>query len=549
MENSIRWQRAELLIFTTVALVNLLPFVATRFFPSMDGPSHLCNSNIINQLVFYHNSLFHQFFTINPEPVPNWTSHLVVSLLMLVMPAFLAEKILLLVILTGIPFAFRTLLQTISPRQTLYSFLIFPFSHSMFFFFGFYNFCLAILFFLVTLNYWLRHEFAPWNPKRIIPFVLLVMATYFSHIVIFGLLVLIISLHIATGFIAGLIIKEAGFITMITRLWKKVAVVTIASIVPFLLFIYFFYSRPGTRTISYIARKELISYLFTVRPVITFNIIDENRYTRFLFCLLVLMVAIGLGAFLIRLVRKLLSKPGKPGALPERLIPRPAFWWLLASAGLMLLLFFTLPDAYGTASYTSLRIAFVFFLTLFLLISTFRLPWWFGLPALFIGVSVNLALIRFYQPRIMDLSSLAVSVNKTADYVAPNSMVLPVDGLEEWYTGHFADFLAVDKPIVMIKNYECVSGYFPVIWNKDTKPDCFLGSPATPRRYMNFGVTKGHLYIPVDYVLVIGQYDPARDWFCTLHRILTNDFVLVYSNAHCRLFKNKAPRIPLVLPG
>jgi len=549
MENSTRWQRAELLIFTTVTLVNLLPFLATRFFPSMDGPSHLCNSNIINQLVFYHNSLFHQFFTINPEPVPNWTSHLLVSLLMLVMPAFVAEKILILVILTGIPFAFRTLMQTISPRQTLYSFLIFPFTHSMFFFFGFYNFCLAVLFFLVTLNYWLRHEHIPWNPKRIFTFVLLVTSAYFSHIVIFGLLVILIILHMATGFIAGMVAREARFKTMILLLWKKVVIVTLASIVPFMLFIYFFYSRPGTRVISYIARKDLISYLVTVRPVISFNIIDESRFTKYLFYLVILMVAIGLGAFLTRLARSLFSKPAEPQGLPERLLPRSSFWWLLVSAGLMLLLFFTLPDGYGTASYTSLRVAFIFYLTLFLLISTFRLPWWVGLLALFIGVSADLALLRYYRPKIMDLSSLAMSVNKTAEHVAPNSTVLPVDGLEEWYTGHFADFLAVDKPIVMIKNYECVSGYFPVIWNKDTRPDCFLGSPATPRRYMNFGVTKGHPYIPVDYVLVIGQYDPARDWFCTLHRILTNDFLLVYSNDHCRLFKNKAPRIPLVLPG
>jgi hypothetical protein len=153
MERIKKWPRAELLIFTVIAIMNMMPFVATRFFPSLDGASHLSNANIISQLIFHNNSLFHQFFMINPEPVPNWTAHLLITLLTLIMPAFLAEKILIALLLIGTPFAFRTLMQTLSPKNTLFSFLIFPFTHSMFFFFGFFNFCMAILFFLITLNY------------------------------------------------------------------------------------------------------------------------------------------------------------------------------------------------------------------------------------------------------------------------------------------------------------------------------------------------------------------------------------------------------------
>jgi hypothetical protein len=123
MENSKKWQRAELFAFTTVTIINILPFIATKFFPSMDGASHLSNSNIINQLVFHHNNLFSQFFMLNPEPVPNWTSHLIISLLTLVLPAFAAEKILILVLLAGIPFAFRNLMYTIAPKNHLFSFL------------------------------------------------------------------------------------------------------------------------------------------------------------------------------------------------------------------------------------------------------------------------------------------------------------------------------------------------------------------------------------------------------------------------------------------
>jgi len=126
MMNPNKWQRAELLVFTLITIVNILPFISTWFFPSLDGASHLSNSNIINQLVFHHNSAFQQFFRLNPEPVPNWTSHLLISLFTLIMPAFLAEKILILILLAGIPFAFRNLMQTISPKKLPFQFPDFP---------------------------------------------------------------------------------------------------------------------------------------------------------------------------------------------------------------------------------------------------------------------------------------------------------------------------------------------------------------------------------------------------------------------------------------
>ncbi len=543
MENSKKWQRAELLFFTILTLVNLLPFVATKFFPSMDGASHLSNSNIINQLIFHHNALVGQFFMMNPEPVPNWTSHLIISLLTLIVPAFLAEKILILVILSGIPFAFRSLMQTISPKNYLYSFLIFPFTHSMFFFFGFFNFCMAILFFMITLNYWLRNEDKPWNVKRIILFVLMVAATYFSHIVIFGLMLILILLRIVTGSIIGMLCKKTDIKSTFRDLLKKILVVTLAAIVPLMLFIYFFYSRPGTREITYIARKELLNFVVTVRPLISLNPILEGKYTMILFYLLVCLGAIGAMFFLVRLFRTFFFKPENTQNSEEKLLPRHNFWWLLVSVFILLAMYFKLPDAYGTASYTNLRIGFVLFLVAFLWISTFRIPWWIGLLAAVTGFYVNTMLTLYYTPNIRDLNKLAVSCNKAADYIAPNSLVLPIYCLDNWFTGHFVDYLAVDKPMVMVYNYECQMGYFPVKWNEQSKPNYYLGNPAKPDKYINFELTKGRPSLKLNYVFILGQYDPKKDWFfTTLHGILTEDFVRVYSTDNCSLYRNKSSR-------
>jgi hypothetical protein len=540
MENSKKWQRAELLIFTIVTIVNLLPFITTRFFPSMDGASHLSNSNIINQLIFHNNSLFRQFFMINPEPVPNWTSHLLISLCTLVMPAFLAEKILMVILLAGTPFAFRNLLQTISPKNTLFSFLVFPFSHSKFFFFGFFNFCMASLLFLVTLNYWLRHEQEMTRVKRIIILATLVALTYFSHIVVFGLLLIVIALHIVTKSAVALLCKKNMPGTILRNFLTKTWVISIAAIIPLLLFAYFLHARPGFSEIKYISQHRLFNMLISVRPMASLHPETEFKILVFFFFFMVSFIVFGGMSFAIKLIRRSMRSNAHEHDGQGIVLPTLNFWWLLVAMTVLLALYFKLPDGYGTASVTNLRIGFIFFLVMILWISTFRIPMYLGIIAATGGLAVNTLLILSYTPTINDLGKLAASCNKAADFVAPNSIVLPVYCMDNLFTAHLVDYLAVDKPVVLVNNYECQSGYFPVKWNEKLRPNYFMGNPATPEKYINFEIMKGKPSIRLDYVFVVGHCDPGKGrFFTTLHKILAEDYVCVYETENCSLYKDK----------
>ena len=101
-------------IFTAVTILFTIPFLLPYFFPSLDGASHLSNSNIIGQLVFHHNDFFKEYFRLNTEPVPNWTGHLLITFFNLFLPAFLSEKLLLGIILIATPLAFRRLVLRIA---------------------------------------------------------------------------------------------------------------------------------------------------------------------------------------------------------------------------------------------------------------------------------------------------------------------------------------------------------------------------------------------------------------------------------------------------
>lgn len=543
METFKKLQRFELLIFTVIVIASLLPYIATRFFPSMDGASHLANANIINQLAIHRNPLFGQFFRLNPEPVPNWTAHLLLSTLMLVMPAFLAEKILVIILLAGIPYAFRSLVRVIAPNNVLYSYLIFPFTHSMFLFFGFYNFCLGILFFMLTLKYWLKYRHRAPDVRFTIMMILFVAATYFSHIVLFGILMIVIAVNIFATAINRLIIMKYGTGPALRSLLRESITVFLAGIGPMALFVFFFYSRPGTREISYIGRHELLGFLKTARPLISFNAEIEGKYTTVIALILLFLLAAGGALWLFRTGHRLIErdKP-KKRHIPDDSSREAPVWWIGGSILILTALYFLLPDAYGTASYTSLRIAFFIFVLLILFAAVIRLPWYFSVLAGATGLFVNVMLIRINTPGMHDLGKLATECNEAAAHLEPNSLVLPIYCLDNWFTGHFVDYLAVDKPVVMVYNYECESGYFPVIWNLQKKPDYYFGDPAKPERFINFQVLKNRPSERLDYVFIVGNYNPEKDWFfSTLHGVLTDYFTCVYKAENCSLYRNNFP--------
>ena len=164
-----------------------------RHWPTMDGAAHLYNARLLLELVFNGGEGLQGYYSLNPEPVPNWTGHLVLMLGMLVgLPAFLAEKVLLLCIGIGLPLAFYSLVKKIrSEAPGPLSLLILPFVYTFLFGLGFYNFTLGLVFFLLTLRQWFSIREQPDFGKYILLFVGIALC-YFSHLLSFVMLAIIL---------------------------------------------------------------------------------------------------------------------------------------------------------------------------------------------------------------------------------------------------------------------------------------------------------------------------------------------------------------------
>ena len=99
----------------TVVLAYLLPVWVFRYVPTQDGPSHVFNALVIKD---YSDSAagYHQVFEIRADPLPNWTSHLLLAGLLYVVPPLVAEKLLVSLYVLGFAGSFRYFLGAFGER-------------------------------------------------------------------------------------------------------------------------------------------------------------------------------------------------------------------------------------------------------------------------------------------------------------------------------------------------------------------------------------------------------------------------------------------------
>jgi len=160
-----------------------------------------------------------------------------------------------------------------------------------------------------------------------------------------------------------------------------------------------------------------------------------------------------------------LSSSGKLRKSDALLIPMVLSLILLfaipdgSNAGMMsdrlCLMFYMLFAAWGVSQYLPGRSVYVFML----LIAAFHL----GL------------LFKQQNGYIRGFNRDAISIYNASKYIDDNSIVLPVHVSENSNEGHFSDYLGIDKPLVILENYEATISWFPVKWNDRHLPRIKLG--------------------------------------------------------------------------
>ena len=535
----LKFSSIEKVFFFAIAVLNLIPAFASEFFATMDGAAHLYNSRIITELLVNSNSALADFFSFNSIPVPNWTGHFILSLFNLFLPANYAEKILVIIYLIGLPYSFRYLVKKINPDNMLLSYFIFPFTYSFLFLLGFYNFSLALVFLFFTLGFWMDNEKKDFTKGSIFILFLLITLTYFSHAFVFAILLFLLAAHIVfNNFFQHL--DQLGL--MFSNIFKRLKVLVIASFIPVLLFLYYIYStHTDTSNLSYVSPKELMEWLKNLRPLIVYNSVMEEAYTKKIVYLLALLCVIAVydRINLILNRNEKLSVANKIYKVIKYFFALSDFW--LIAAGAFLYLYFKLPDSDGNAGYVSVRLGLLFFLILILWLSSKKIPQWFSLTIISLLLFCHFSLNNYYTTVLKDLGKMAFSCNSAAKQIAPGSIVLPLNYSDNWLVGHFSNYLGAEKPMIILENYECSAGYFPLKWNESKIPNLKLGTiHATELSCTQWKSNPNNPEKMIDYVFIFGNIESKTDP-CNLQikNVLLEHYTLIDNNEHTQLYAKK----------
>ena len=475
---------------------------------------------------------FDSFFQFNREPVPNWTGHILLCSFKWFLPGYLAEKLLLIIYFAGLPYAFRNLIK--SAKGSVWAgYLIFPFTYNYLISLGFYNFSFGIIGLFLVLSFWIRnHETASASIKKtgILSFLLILI--YFSHILMFGIALVALASYTFVLFLKQWAESSPFKEIFITHL-KKVLVLTAGSIIPLVLMFYYFASRPNTNNPVFLPKSELFSWLGYINPIICFSVGVEKIST------IITNIAL-LGLIIVGIIYRIRARNSIAATNGKKLVFHTNDAWLLI-CGIMLLLLFTMPDKNGMASLISMRFAFLSFLFLLLWIATMKHAKRFTLICLLLILVAHVKRVRHIDSAITGHNAVAADCRETASFIKPNSIVAPVNLSDHWVRGHFSNYLGIDKPLIILENYEAAMDYFPLMWNTEKIPHLQAGgvSLAGNSVLSSAPINASNQKKEIDYIFVLGNWDTTNTEQLKSLQLISSRFTLVHKNTNCTLYRRK----------
>lgn len=511
-----RLEKREVWLFAAMLILHALPMFFMKIFVNHDGTAHLCNSNLIAQMLFNPDSLASQFFEFNPMLLPNWTGHVLLMLLNFVLPAWVAEKALIVIYIVAFPLAYRYLVKAINPRAVWASYLAFPFVYTLLIYLGFYNFLLSIPLMLLALGFWYKNR-NDLKPLQLVLLGFILIALYFSHLLNFLILLGVCGANLLVDAIQTKDIKSAA-----SRLLKLLLAAS-----PALVFAAIFILKGVEEgEVKYMPLNELFDLLYRVSPMTSVTNEYEEVYTRIVFMGFVALISAKLTLM-----------------FPEREDRSSAFRWGFVAL-LMLSLFFIFPNEVSTGGYVSYRLSLLFFIFLgFFVAAAPQARTSIFIIVVLISIA-NLHRLNYYYVESEKISDGANEIVLCEPYIEDGSTVLPLNYTTNWLFGNALLYVGAERNIVVLENYEADNIHFPLIWKKGRQPNDVLGNyhwSKTP--WIDIPRYEEQTGLGVDYILRYSYRDEVNDsTTLVVNDYIAQHFELVHKQGSAELFKRIADR-------
>ncbi len=435
------------LLFLLFVIANASFIFAFRWIPTMDGAAHLYNARLLQQIIFEDNQFLLQFLELNPEPVPNWSGHFILMVLLQIgWPPFLAEKLILLIITCGIPLVFRQVLVQLKAPFLAASYLVVPLIYTFVFALGFYNFYLGIFFLFASLYAWFGFQA---KPKIWLAFLFAVAAfgCYFSHIVPFGLLGLVVAIDFVRRPIGYLFHKKTD---LSVNQWvgrKSLGLL----LLPLAVLGYRFFQSRGEIPLmpfsDFSLWKEL---LFRMEALMMYGQLHEKVVEKIIgFVFLSLLVYGAIHAFRHK----------------KRLRSEILLWGFIAA--LILIMSLILPNQSSGGGYVTIRLVLLFWFFLMIAIGFFVPKDRLAHSLVAVAALAQLTLVQAHFKAMNWLSAPTAQMTEAAQTITPHQVIFSSRHSSIWLDGHFSNYLGIFEPVVILENYEASNDYFPLRWKQN----------------------------------------------------------------------------------
>jgi hypothetical protein len=488
----------------------------------MDGPAHLHNAYLFKQLIF-NSEFLSNYYQINTIPIPNWTNHIILSFLLSFVSPSLAEKGTHIIYIVLLAFSFRYFIKQVQPTNSALSFLILPFLFSFLQQLGFINYNFSIAFMFLGIGFYLKHQ-SHLNFKNLTILSVIILFAYFSNVLGFVYLVCFI-------FLSNFVI-QFGTISIFNKQLtiecvKKHIKLLLICLIPFICLIVFYNTVVFFPSTANISKAELFDWIFDMKPLIIFIYDEDKVYTKFFF--LCLIISLGITIYKYYETNKIIK-------LTINLV-------FVISLLLTLYLLFNVPDGSSAGMMSDRLCLMLFFIFIATLVS---FPVSKNIQFILVGVAIFINLALFKNNRktiIQDFGLRAEMIYNTSKNIKEKSVVLPINMSENWLEGHFSNYIATDKEIVLLENYEASLGWFPLKWHPTKLPKILLGTKERVNNLSWISNYESKIEKKIDYIFLYGNTlkidEPS---YAELKTELATSYLLdttTIKNEYIKLFKLK----------
>lgn len=132
---------------------------------------------------------------------------------------------------------------------------------------------------------------------------------------------------------------------------------------------------------------------------------------------------------------------------------------------------------------------------------------------------------------IKGMNRNAISISETDKHIKMNSIVLPVNFSDNFIENHFSNYIGINKPLIILENYEASVGWFPINWKLDKMPNILLSDKRSISGITWPSNPKSLTSKQIDYVLLYGNLDKINSpQWKELMDLLSTDFRLKFNS-------------------